>query len=541
MEWWKIIVIFAILGGIVGVVVTLLTKPKTDPSNVNVDPKPEDNVFAVSFPDSTVANNSSNASKVPDGPSFNHKDRGLTLNQTITNSGLEDFGRLVASDPQNGTLAISKGQNVDIYEMKDDGKYAYQSTIDIGKPIHRLVFSVHRGATDLITRLFVVTGIYSDPQQSNIWADTVHIYRFQVNKWVLRSSTTNPLETTSAFRATFGDAIQIVLDDNIPTSPKISVYVRGSKRSGIFSGSLYWFVLNEAADTLSLLQTLTDQYLAQKADQPGFRLETTEQDYLNGFGRSFYVTSGLGKRNKIVVGNPLGGTKDAYEDGYVQMFTYDDQLAQWSQPVNDTGNHLRIAYPGIPGFGHTVSYSRGYVITSPASRPSIYVYDIQPNKVESLIGSTDALVQLVDNDFKDFHEMYPVERSSVLKSVLTQGAGKQHATVCSGHSDNVNCVTLAQYDQTLRPVNGRMLYMTYVDEPEQISGVFYDPSSVSGKPFASWKALTNLTTTAKQGILREYNQLGQSVSSIDVDKIKTSFVYISDPLRKSVRVYVTPI
>lgn len=531
MEWWKFLVIFAILGAIAGVVAVLATKSKTDPSNVNVDPAPQDNVFAVSFPDSTVPNNSSNASKVPDGPSFNHKDRGLTLNQTITNQSLEDFGRLVAADPQNGTLAITKGEKVDIYTMNDKGNYEFESTINVGKPIHRLSFSVHRGETDLITRLFVVTGIYSDPQQSNIWADTVHIYRFQENKWVLRSSTQNPLERTASFRATFGDAIQIVLDDNIPTSPKISVYVRGSKRSGIFSGSLYWFVLNEASDTLSLLQTITDQYLAQKADQPGFRLEITEQDYLNGFGRSFYVTSGLGKRNKIVVGNPLGGTKDAYQNGYVQMFTYDDQLAQWSQPVNDTGNHLRIAYPSIPGFGHTVSYSRGYVITSPASRPAVYVYDIQPGKVESLIGSTDALVQLVDNDFKGFHEMYPVEKGN-------QGV---HATVCSGHSNNVNCVTLAQYDQVLQPVNGRMLYMTYVDQAEQISGVFYDPSSVSGKPFSSWKALTNLTTTARQGILKEYNQLGQSVSSIDVDKIKTSFVFISDPLRKSVRVYVTPI
>ncbi len=195
---------------------------------------------------------------------------------------------------------------------------------------------------------------------------------------------------------TFGDTLQVVLDDN-ETNTKQSLYVRGSEYdSSRPGGNLYWFILEDNAQqpTIELSFIYQDGKLLQVLqcrndpacvgtlkDADGKTgcppIVKSETYYMNGFGTSFFVTSGNGKGNVMVVANPTNedncqlaadtnNLNPPAPKGYVQGYTWDSSQAStgWVQPTppDNTSTYFyrypaRAADTAISvGFGYGVGW-----------------------------------------------------------------------------------------------------------------------------------------------------------------------------------------
>jgi len=213
--------------------------------------------------------------------------------------------------------------------------------------------------------------------------------------------------TDNPWRGTFGDRVRVVLDDN-ESILKQSIYVRGSEVTPAQPGGhIYWFVISENQVNPSLVfafdiqdaklllnyklctsplgpgtagcPTPVDYATCTGATPPAGC--TTPADYINGFGCDFFVTSGLGKANVLVVGNATNqdsvvltdSAQPAAPQGYVQGYTYDQTSSNlgWQQAQPST-NVFAYRYPGIvgnvsPGFGTSVTWYANQVIVGQAT------------------------------------------------------------------------------------------------------------------------------------------------------------------------------
>lgn len=152
---------------------------------------------------------------------------------------------------------------------------------------------------------------------------------------------------------TFGDRLQAVLDDN-NTTPIHSLYVRGSEYDPEEpGGSVYWYSLQDNTPTPTVLLNLVvkDARLlqlraAEVAGRVAARPTKTATDYINGFGSSFYVTSGRERKNLLVVANPSN-------DDYAQIRFADGNTAGPAMPNGYVQIYELSATPPLQGWTQT--------------------------------------------------------------------------------------------------------------------------------------------------------------------------------------------
>lgn len=211
------------------------------------------------------------------------------------------------------------------------------------------------------------------------------------------------------FIGTLGELFRVVLDDN-SSQLKQSIYIRGTAyHAQEPGGGLYWFVLtdNRLRPTLELVQSIFDSRLSWAANfsnhvvspaPPPFPV--TAPNLLNGFGSHFFVQTGLGDENLLLVGNPSAqdnatlymrpvvtgdktyDTTEPRPNGYVQTFVLQDfgQGKLWQAPISlntllpNGIADLELRYPfvnnptvanTIRGFGYSVFYDDTRLITVP--------------------------------------------------------------------------------------------------------------------------------------------------------------------------------
>lgn len=207
---------------------------------------------------------------------------------------------------------------------------------------------------------------------------------------------------------TFGDKLRVVLDDN-STVVKHSLYVRGSEfdptRPG---GNLYWFVLTDssASPNINLQLVIQDARLLELKncyDTPSCAatMETVDgktpcpltplldkkpADYINGFGSDFFVTSGNGKKNVLVVSNPTMEDNCSIKNvpqppapkGYVQGYVWDSSgNLGWVQQASGVPGSYNYRYPGtdkdpsiVGGFGSGVLWVDSLLMVAQGSPDS---------------------------------------------------------------------------------------------------------------------------------------------------------------------------
>jgi len=189
--------------------------------------------------------------------------------------------------------------------------------------------------------------------------------------------------TVTPWIGTFGNTIQVVMNDNSSVL-KQSLYVSGSQYSHVFpGGSLYWYDLanNDINPTVDLVDQIQDTklaLLAQAAENGTLSCSTqppvlTVGTYLNSFGANFFVTSGNGANNVLIISNVTGEDycnlndgQPAAPNGYVQGFTFDTKAYAWVQPTTPYGNTDIFEYRYIPvglgknyeqpGFGYGLGF-----------------------------------------------------------------------------------------------------------------------------------------------------------------------------------------
>lgn len=191
---------------------------------------------------------------------------------------------------------------------------------------------------------------------------------------------------------TFGDKMQVVLDDN-ESVVKQSLYISGSEYNAqLPGGNIYWFILsdNSTSPILHLTFVIQDAKLLLLKQQTNAGTIScpvppkTSGTYINGFGSDFYVTSGNGKNNVLLVANSTnedycalnGIDQPAAPKGYVQGYI-PDSVRGWVQPQFSTGA-FKYRYIGAAtdpniknnGFGYSVSWIDNTVIIGQAASPA---------------------------------------------------------------------------------------------------------------------------------------------------------------------------
>lgn len=192
------------------------------------------------------------------------------------------------------------------------------------------------------------------------------------------------------FIGTFGDKIKVVTDDN-DSARKHSVYIRGSEYSSAEpGGGLYWFFLtdNTVNPNVQFNFVIKDAKLSELNEQnvPGKPLKVAP-DYINGFGADFFITTGLGKNNVLLISNPTnedygqlpGVSQPAMPNGYVQAYTLDqtNPNLQWVQKLLSPDNFANrfdgvrvidgVSTPPESGFGTSCAFTDNVVIIGSAS------------------------------------------------------------------------------------------------------------------------------------------------------------------------------
>lgn len=208
---------------------------------------------------------------------------------------------------------------------------------------------------------------------------------------------------------TFGDKLQVVLDDN-ETTVKQSLYVRGSEfdpdQPG---GNLYWFILgdNSTEPQLTLTFVIQDAKLLLLREcwnntlstdcqskmvqgdgkTPCVPLVKTAADYINGFASDFFVSSGNGKANVLVAANSTGEDycalpnvpQAASPKGYVQGYLVDSSSKinlGWIQPEAGSQSSQNFFYRYLAeagdnklsdGFGSAVSWLDNVLLVGQAT------------------------------------------------------------------------------------------------------------------------------------------------------------------------------
>jgi hypothetical protein len=293
---WKLVLgLFLALAA--GVAVYFLAGRTSDEP---VDPDPADNANANSFPDSVKKNNSTTALIPLRRPGVVTKaDGSATLWKTIKDSSANSFGKLVAVDKTYGWIAIlSDETKLNIYQL-GTSDFELHSVLDLGVPIRDFKFTPHLEGSPIRHRI-VVSGGQSTGRLVN--PSFVTVFLWNQNAWIRQDTITNPTTPTSGNTATFGDKLQVILDDTSAQFPKISVYIRGTQTAvGLPSGVIYWYILDDSLSTFSLSQIIRDATLQSTNSNP----DADVLDRVNSFGHDFVVTSGLGGRNKLFVGNPI--------------------------------------------------------------------------------------------------------------------------------------------------------------------------------------------------------------------------------------------
>jgi len=233
------------------------------------------------------------------------------------------------------------------------------------------------------------------------------------------------------WKGTFGDNIQVILDDTFTNSlPKQSLYLSGSMyNTDQPGGSLYWFYLadNSTSPQIIFKNQIQDAKLLLLKDLPPSDLSPgctafspvdinsiPQSTFINSFGSSFFVTSGLGAQNILLVGNVtgedycsiVGSEQPDAPNGYVQGFTFDQTVGEGIWKQNITSNKS-FQYRYIPqgdntlvGFGYTCAWFNNFVIIGTAASPllpdkqvnfPVYRWDKNPVQNNQIIDRTTTI------------------------------------------------------------------------------------------------------------------------------------------------------
>lgn len=211
-------------------------------------------------------------------------------------------------------------------------------------------------------------------------------------------------DANKPYIGTFGDRIQVVLNDNTQITNQ-ALYIRGSEYNpSLPDGNIYFFVLEGNGTQLSpridLSQVIQDAVLLiqrECRDDPTCAADMKNEDgtacseftpaiadYANGFGSDFFVTSGNGTANVLVAANCTSWNKCSVPNipqpgpspkGYVQGFVWNPTLG-WQQPPAGTGAErvFNYRYAAVDsdttltdGFATSVTWIDNFVLIGQAS------------------------------------------------------------------------------------------------------------------------------------------------------------------------------
>jgi len=268
--------------------------------------------------------------------------------------------------------------------------------------------------------LFVSVGVVD--ASGNMYATNILLYTFNTNpnapnalKWIqgnIQSTYAAKIGSVSTLKipfadsyfkwnsntpyyGTFGDKIQVVLDDN-EAVVKQSLYINGSENNPNFpGGNLYWFVLSDNSTSPSIIKIKVIQdaklLLLKQQREAGFitcpqPTVNVPGDYINGFASDFFVSSGSGKSNVMLIANCTNQDYCALKDvdqpaapkGYVQGYI-PDTTNGWIQPQSSLGSGFffyryigALSDTNIPnnGFGYSVGWIDSHLVVGLASSPN---------------------------------------------------------------------------------------------------------------------------------------------------------------------------
>jgi len=254
---------------------------------------------------------------------------------------------------------VCNGMFAPIFNVVNEVYYLF---ISVGMPVsnHQSPSVVSKYATNVILFALNTAVTSTNWERVDINAKFTQTLQGPGGKIQAMSIPTTSFTWNSAqpYIGTFGDKIQVVLDDNSPIL-KQSLYISGSEydttRPG---GNLYWFLLqdNNTSPSILMLYTIQDAKLLLMQNQ-GYTISRSPSDYTNGFASDFYVTSGNGSKNILVVANctgqdniSLAGTaQPAAPCGYVQGYILDTSgNLSWIQPQASAVGQFLYRYIGTP-------------------------------------------------------------------------------------------------------------------------------------------------------------------------------------------------
>ena len=263
---------------------------------------------------------------------------GQTLNFYYTDiNGVIQGPQIIPLDFLPANMVVCNGAFAPIFNYANEVYYLFLS-VGVTSAAHQGFDFTNLYATHLILFSLNTFVTFNAWQQSNIQSQySVFLQGAGGNKIkamkIPISAEQFIWKSTTPWQGTFGDKLQIVVD-NSSSFLKHSLYVSGSQYSSSFpGGSLYWFILtdNQVSPNLILESQIQDAKLAIMYAQGlyTYQLQTPE-DYINGFASSFYVTSGLGLGNILIIANNIGednavlpnSQQPAAPNGYIQGYTF---------------------------------------------------------------------------------------------------------------------------------------------------------------------------------------------------------------------------
>jgi len=284
-----------------------------------------------------------------------------------------------------------------------------------------ILFSLDTAVTATEWKVSDIQSPFTTPLQNGA-SQTVKALRIPINSYV--PTVGRP------WIGTFGDNIQVILDDTFTNSlPKQSLYLSGSMyNTNQPGGSLYWFYLADNSNSPQIIfkNQIQDAKLLLLRDLDPSKLTPgcipfsnpdinaiPESTFMNSFGSSFFVTSGLGAQNVLLVGNVtgedycsiIGSEQPSAPNGYVQGFTFDQNIGEgiWKQNKTSNDNFQYRYIPegdtSIKGFGYACAWFNNFVIIGtsassllpPQVNFPVYRWDKNPVQNNQIIDRTTTI------------------------------------------------------------------------------------------------------------------------------------------------------
>jgi hypothetical protein len=499
------------------------------------------------------------------------------------------FGEFVFAH-EKGFLAVSvvttQHTILQFYKTGEDTIHAMQDTVTVGTDDFPTLcsgaFMPVKGISNEVYYLFITVGVtenlynYGRIVQMFTYDTAATIPAWTKSTVVVENPFASNLGRNSIVDKTpwvnaFGNKLQCVLDDNVPGYKTQKLYASCSYYKPTLTknesnGSVFSFSLdsNTTRPIVQFNLEISDAKLYIADQNP---LETPLRTlrpldyYMNGFGSDFYVQSGAGAKNRLLISNRTdqdtgevlcGGISDNLKapNGYVQVFIVNNDnksKSEWTQP-NDVCNTSPFIgdrtwgfrrTPGtetkfpLLGFGSGVMLHRNFVLVTgsslsdakgnPTDDNTLVVYVFQQTTTPSAEPSNSPVYNTLN-----YHVNGISNTPTFPGPVMNRGIlifGDEYFGIQS-FSKKPNVDTLAIFNQLdTTPKDGKLPRFKNTGKPLQLFG----------KPVLADDKVTkvNINSGSLNPHVRSKVGFGQWVHTWKSASKAVTFLAINDPLWKS--------